>query len=129
MTVRSFQGINSVVEVECSGESLAADVDILTMSLFASRARDFNAFVNLKTNECRTAGQFSSCRIDERNSRKTRLSTLVLDLKVDEVRWYICNITTLKEGRWVNVLLWSVEASRESKWRRGRVGGVRGVST
>ena len=116
MKVRPFEGMNAVLEVECTGETLDFDVDILTMALFVHRSNDLLAFVNLNKNKCTTASHFSSCHIDPGFSRNTKVKTLVLDLKVGESRRFGCNMTTLRSGRsWTENIAWAVVATRRSE--------------
>ena len=77
-----------MVEVECSGEALSADRDLLTVVLFrvGGPRRRVLATANLKSGECATSSAFSACRLHARDSHRTRLATLVLDLAPGEQR-------------------------------------------
>ncbi|KAL8563670.1 hypothetical protein ACOMHN_035404 [Nucella lapillus] len=116
MTVRPFEGMSGILEVECSGEPLDFSVDILTMALFVHRSSQVLAFVNVNKNQCTTAQRFSACLIDQGapSSRRTRLKTLVLDLGEGESRIYGCNMTVLHSGRtYAEGISWTVMGTRK----------------
>lgn len=113
MKFGSFNGIHSIIEVQCAGENLDSDIDILTLALFTAEDNELLAFVNMKTEECLAKGQFCSCHIDKKNSRQTKVKTLVLDLEVGESRLYGCNVTGLKSGTRWQVMSWTISARRE----------------
>nr|KAG5686410.1 hypothetical protein BaRGS_016548 [Batillaria attramentaria] len=76
----AFQGYDHITEVACTGEPLDSDTDLLSMVLYKLDGKKVIATVNLKNNECSTSDKFSSCVIDSKDSHKTRLTTLILDL-------------------------------------------------
>ena len=116
MLTRPFQGHSHITEVECSGEKLAADTDLLTMVLYHVPDKRVLATANLKRKECSTSDQFSSCLINDRDSHRTRLSTLVLDLAERELRHYGCNLTTFKTDGTTDIISWSIFASQMRTW-------------
>lgn len=116
MKVKSFQGVHDIQEVECSGHLLAPYTEVLMMSIFESSSGKELAFVNVGKRECLTYGMFSSCLIDDRNSQKTILKTLVLSAPEGTSRWYGCNLTAIKSGRDVSVIRWSIDARRQSEY-------------
>ena len=98
--------------VECSGERLDSDTDLLTMVLYHVPDKRVLATANLKSRECSTSDQFSSCVIDDRDSRSTRLRTLVLDMAEHELRHFGCNLTTFKTDGTTDIISWSIYASQ-----------------
>lgn len=98
MTSRVFRDIPSIYEVECSGNALESNIDLLGITLFHVEGNHKIASVNMRVNECSSSDTFSSCYIDQMESRKSRLATLVVDLKADETRMFGCNITGFRAG-------------------------------
>lgn len=121
MTVRIFEHIDGILEVECNAQKLDFSADVLTMTLFRRQSTETSlmAFVSPKTSECTTAEAFSSCVVDGGSSRNTRLKTLVLDLRVGEARVFGCNVTSLDSQKRLVTTSWSLVVVRNSKcWRR-----------
>lgn len=117
-----FHGVSSIVEVECSGVSLPSNVDLMSITMFAmttshsSHTGGIIASINYGGRKCLTTDVFSSCEIDERNSRSTRLRTLVLDLAVEATRWIGCNVTGFESSSGlVKIVSWSLNAKRKSE--------------
>ncbi|XP_025102314.1 uncharacterized protein LOC112568945 isoform X7 [Pomacea canaliculata] len=106
----AFQGHDHVLEVECSGETLASDKDLLSMVLYSARDNKVLATVNLKTRECATSDRFSSCVFDERDSHRTRLRALVLDIAEGETWPFGCNLTTFKTADGAIFVSWTAVA-------------------
>nr|KAG5701998.1 hypothetical protein BaRGS_015733 [Batillaria attramentaria] len=115
MEAKIFEGIPSIVEVQCSAEKLDYNADVLAMSLFRLRDKKRLAFVSPKNKECTTTADFSSCEYAEGNSRKTVLRTLVLDLAEGESRSYGCNVTSLNSDKQVVSTEWSLAVVRNSE--------------
>nr|KAG5693887.1 hypothetical protein BaRGS_014328 [Batillaria attramentaria] len=65
MSYRHFQGIDNIMEVECSGKSLDSSTDLLMVSLFSPHDDTVLASANLKKKECTTSHSFSLCIIDD----------------------------------------------------------------
>ena len=112
-----FEGIPSVQEVTCTGRRLSADAKLVSITLFSLRERDHQlACVTLLLKpSCSTSDVFSSCDVDENDSRNTVLKTLVTDLRPGEAREYGCNVTLLKMGAQTETRLWSVRVQRPSE--------------
>ena len=91
--VTSFRGHPNVQHVQCTGEALTSDSNVLLMTLFEHPNDTTVASVNYGNNQCSTSAMFSSCEIDVTNSRKTRVNTLLVDLPYGEVRVFGCNVT------------------------------------
>ena len=120
MKISSFFNINNILEVECSGEKLPSNVDLLSMVLYevSSRGRQTTrmlASVNFGTSKCLTSSSFGSCSVDKNNSRKTKLKAIVMDMKEKEVRHYGCNVTSFQSGGKTTVFTWSTLARLKRK--------------
>ncbi|KAK7490328.1 hypothetical protein BaRGS_00018489 [Batillaria attramentaria] len=108
-------GKDHIQEVVCTGEWLSSEVNPILMVLFSWRQNQVIASVNLASKECLTARSFSSCRIDEANSRRTRLAALVVDLEYGEERVYGCNVSVVESGTRMVSFSWRVTVKRVSK--------------
>lgn len=108
LIMREFKGEASILEVECSGNMLSTGVDVFQIVLYTVAENTLTAYVNPLKHECLTSSSFSSCQIDPKDSRNTKLRTLVTDLKAKETRAYGCNITSSKAGGRVGETSWVV---------------------
>lgn len=113
--MRRFGGTDVVQELECSGEGLVADASLVFIVLY-SASDNAIASVNVATKRCSTTASFSSCFIDEKDSRKTRLRTLIINEELDVTRRYSCNLSFVTSGSRLKTESWSlsVEGLRES---------------
>ena len=114
LVTRDFRGVTNVQEVECVGRALSSDQDLLTMSIFTAAMDTAHASVNFANRECLTSDQFSSCFIDEADSKSTRLKTLV-SLREGEVRVLGCNVSCFVPGGRVQTVSWFVTLVHTSK--------------
>ncbi|KAK7089883.1 uncharacterized protein [Littorina saxatilis] len=117
MKTRAFEGHSHITEVECSGEVLDSATDLLTMVLYNKADKRVLATANLKKQECATSDQFAACIINENDSKRSRLKTLVLDLAEEELRHFGCNLTTFSTGGKTQIFTWSIFASKFSTSR------------
>jgi len=115
MAVRDFLNFPSLQEVECTGGSLKAEVDFLSLTLF--RVSDNRALATLKTlkNTCTTFTEFSSCAIDLGDSRKSVVRTLVADLEEGERTTLGCNVTSVLKNGHARMYSWFIHVQRRSK--------------
>nr|KAG5701997.1 hypothetical protein BaRGS_015732 [Batillaria attramentaria] len=95
MSVRVFENIPNVLEVQCSGEILDSSSDLLMLTLYStlystSESRQILASVNLRTEKCVSSQLFASCHLNTRDPKKTKLKVLVADLAEGELRSYGC---------------------------------------
>ena len=119
-TAGRFQGFDSITEMECSGGSLASDVDVLSLVIYDVHDDHVVASANVGKKECSTSGSFSSCVFDPRDSRRTKLRALVTDRwgeKEEEEEWrvYGCNVTVFRTGGRVRTVTWMLRVERRSK--------------
>lgn len=116
MTVSSFQGAPRIWQLQCSDEPLDANVDIFSMTLYEVGTNNpVLASVNLKTRECFTSDHFSSCDLDERGARRSKLKTLIIGLRVEETRVYGCNLTCLRAKAFGGVIAWTYVISAKGQ--------------
>ncbi|KAK7490295.1 hypothetical protein BaRGS_00018456 [Batillaria attramentaria] len=118
MKTRTFENSPSILEVECSGDTLPSNSVLLTMALYtpAENTKNVLASVSLMQNKCLTSDSFSSCQLDARDSRHTRLKTLVTDLKEGESRSYGCTVGYEPSGwPWTKTMSWNTKLQRNSK--------------
>ena len=105
-------------EVECLGRGLNPDQDLLTMSIFTATTDTVHASVNFANRECLTSDKFSSCLVDEADSKSTRLRTLV-SLREGET-WVVgCNVSCFVPGGRVQTVSWFVTLIQTSKCFNG----------
>lgn len=111
MVSRSFPGVPSLQILECSGIVLETNVDLLTLTIFTSHnGRDVSLVsVNLRNKACSIAEDtFSLCNIDNSDSRKASLQTLISNPTTDQPKVYGCNATVYLSGGRVHTTSWSL---------------------
>lgn len=116
MTVQIFKSFPSILEVECWGGYLAAEVKLISLRLFRVSDHSLNAFVNPLTSECKTYEEFSSCVIDPVDSRRSKVRVLVADLDEEERREYGCTATSFGPLGDTHTEKWFLNISRPSKY-------------
>lgn len=101
--------------MECTGNTLSPDTDVLSMALYRINNDNILAFVNLRKHECFTSESFILCEIDATDSRKSKLKALVLDLNETEKRSYGCNMSTIASGGRQKFVSLNVTVEKSSK--------------
>ena len=91
------------------------DREVLSLLLLDLETGQILASLQPMSKQCTTSERFSLCRIDERDSRKSSLSTLVVDLEENSSRRYGCEVVSSKTGERSNISVWSVEVAGVSK--------------
>ncbi|KAL8563674.1 hypothetical protein ACOMHN_035408 [Nucella lapillus] len=110
---RIFKGSSAIQEIECSGSALDSAADgLLSTILYSVRDGRVLASANFATKNCLTTDTFSSCVIDARDSRRTRVRALVLDLKEEESREFGCNVTAYSSLGKALEFSWIVSVTR-----------------
>ena len=127
LTSKSFQGFHNLREIQCSGESLPPDSDLMTMVLYAADSTGILAAANLRKQECSTSKSYVACRIDATDTRKSKLKVLVDDLVEGEWRVYGCNVSAFVSGSRVQLYSWSITVYRISKFIRSLFNRRRGM--
>lgn len=115
LSVQPFLNISTILEVTCSGEALDTSEDLAAMALFTAQDKHVLATVNPWKNECTTSSSFSACVTVKDDVHKTKLRTLVLDLREEESRSYGCNVTTFQSAARTNTLTWGLTVKGVSK--------------
>lgn len=93
------------------------DPEVKLLSLQIHRLSDDKELssLNVFSNSCVTAVDYSSCVIDTSDSHRSRLRTLVYDLDEGESREYRCTVYTVTPRGKPNTFDWTVVVSRSSK--------------
>jgi hypothetical protein len=116
MTVRNFQGISMLKEVECSGATLSQEVELLTsLALFRPTDNTALVYLNFVKQECKTFNEYSSCSIDASDSKRSSVKTLLADLREGETLVIACNVTALQGIGHSPRFTWTIPVHRESK--------------
>lgn len=108
--------MSTILQVQCSGETLDADENLLSMALYTLADEVVVVSVDLSSQECTTRGAFSACIIDKQDSRRTAIRTLVQDLPQDGSREYGCDVTSVKPGGRTRIQTWSYTLHNESMY-------------
>lgn len=116
MTSNDFKGFPSIQEVGCSGESLEAEVKILSLTMFKTSDNSVLVYANPLTNDCFTGVDFSSCLIDTIDKRNSRVRVLVYDLQEGETRQYGCNVSSFKHKEQAGTITWSILVRGKSEY-------------
>ena len=103
-----------MLEVKCSGEALDSNSDLLTLRLYTTPDNEMLASVNLRKFKCMSSSTFASCYVNERDSQRTSLSVLVVDLKEDEMRSFGCTAGYEADG-WIESKSWTLAVRRNSE--------------
>jgi hypothetical protein len=82
-------------ELECSGNTLSADVKLLSLKLVTLPEATLLASLNLYTDTCLTFTEYSSCTNSSDNTHRSRLRLLVHDLSEGDSNEYGCTANTM----------------------------------
>ena len=115
MTVGDFLGFPSLQEVECSGGSLKAELDLLSLTLFRAADNTVLATLNTFKGTCKTFSEFSSCNLNVGETRKSSVRTLVADLQQGQTTILGCNVTSFLENGHAQMYSWSLPVYRKGK--------------
>ena len=121
LSVQPFQGVSSVQELQCSGDTLPSDADLMSIVLYQRANHHVMSILNLRKRQCSTSGDYVSCVINESDSRKSVVKALVYDLPEGQSRAYGCNVSVLTSKGRFEAVSWSVTAHHQSKsfrWKR-----------
>ena len=106
-------------QIVCSASPLEPDSDLYSMSIFRFHLHGHSvspvASLRPWKDECLTSSSFSSCHVDRRNVRHTRLRTIVsvADLEEHEQRVFGCNVTYSRRDGAMQKLSWSIAVESE----------------
>ncbi|KAK7105433.1 hypothetical protein V1264_016812 [Littorina saxatilis] len=115
LTSRSFQGFHNLHEMQCSGENLSQDSDLMTMVLYEVKSSKVLAAANLRKQECSTSSSYIACHLDATDTRKSKLKALVDDLAEGQSRVYGCNVSAFMDGTRVKLFTWFITVRHISK--------------
>lgn len=113
-----FHGIDSILEVHCSGTEIDADAKLVSLMLYQKADTSGDkvlASVSLLDDVCSTSASFSSCTVNRRDTRLTSVKTLVFDMSDMQERHYGCDVTSLKPSNRPQVESWSLVVKGISK--------------
>lgn len=68
-----------------------------------------------RTSECLTSDVFSSCLMNDQDSRQAKLRFLLTDLAPGQSRAYGCNVTSVHHGRQARINTWVLIVEISSK--------------
>ena len=115
MTSRKFKGFPSLLEVECSGETLKPEMKLISLQIHRLVDSTAIASLNVHTGSCITLGDFSSCVMGSVDANKSRLRILVDDLEEGESREYGCVVTAVSSFGNAEVTNWKILINRRRK--------------
>ena len=118
MTVKFFNGITELQEVECSAASLRPELKLFSLKMFSLSDNAVLATANAMTEECTTFTDYSSCYVDRKDSRKSKIRILVSDMEEGEVRRYGCRVNSFDSLGDTITSTWTITVERksESSW-------------
>lgn len=108
LSSKSFQGFHDLQEIQCSGENLPQDSDLMAMVLYEAISNNILAVANLRKMECSTSSKYVACQLDGTDTRKSKLKALVDDLDEGQSRVYGCNVSAFASGIRMEALSWSI---------------------
>ncbi|XP_076457967.1 uncharacterized protein LOC143291754 isoform X11 [Babylonia areolata] len=114
-TAKAFHGYAPVTQIECTGGDLNPDLYVLSIVIYVVQDDHVLASANVGKEECSTSGAFSSCVFEGRDSRRTRVRTLVTrGMRVEEGwRVFGCNLTSFRTGGRVATVTLMLTVDRE----------------
>lgn len=112
-------GFQDIQEVQCTGDTLSTNVDILSMVLYRESDDRVIAYANIGKGECSTSQTLVACEIYASDSRKSKLKALIVDLTEGQSRTFGCNVSTIASGGRLKTLSWVIAVHRASKYLAG----------
>ncbi|KAK7490268.1 hypothetical protein BaRGS_00018429 [Batillaria attramentaria] len=112
LTVTPFKGIPHLQTLHCSADTLTFDFELYSLAVYELSSGKEIASLKPWKNECITSNRFSSCWIDKRDPRKTRLMTIVTVLDYHVPSEFGCNVTYSKIGGQVQKITWYIAVKR-----------------
>ncbi|XP_076457965.1 uncharacterized protein LOC143291754 isoform X9 [Babylonia areolata] len=103
----SFQGFHELQELQCSGENVPADSEIMIMVLYDTATKDILAAASIGKRQCSTSHRFVACHLDPADTRQSRLKVLIDDLAEGQSKVYGCNVTFVTPDMQVKTFSWS----------------------
>ena len=119
LSSRSFQGFTDIQEIQCLGDSLPPESDVILMLLYQAVDNKIIATMNMKKRECSTLEEYTSCDMVDSDPSKSRLRALITDIAEGQSRVYGCNISVLISGIRMESFSWTITLRHISKWLVG----------
>ena len=120
MSARSFHGMDTVQEVQCSAKTLPPKASVLYMVLYEMYPRKVLLRANLGMGTCTSVDYFASCEITSRETRRIKAKALVSNLAEGQTREFGCNLTAALESPGdesaVKIFPWSLVVHRSSEY-------------
>ena len=116
LSSKLFQGFHGLQEIQCSGENLPQDSDLMTMTLYEANSNFVLAAANIGKQECSTSHNYVACHLDIIDRRKSQLKALVDDLAEGQSRVYGCNVSAFDSTSRVQLFSWSITIHHISKF-------------
>lgn len=116
LSSRSFQGFTDIQEIQCLGDSLPPESDVILMLLYQAVDNKIIATMNMKKRECSTLEEYTSCDMVDSDPSKSRLRALITDIAEGQSRVYGCNISVLISGIRMESFSWTITLRHISKW-------------
>ena len=116
LSSRSFQGFTDIQEIQCLGDSLPPESDVVLMLLYEKANGKILAAMNMRKHECSTQEEYTSCDMVDSDPSKSRLRALITDLAEGQSRVYGCNISVLISGIRMESFSWTITLRHISKW-------------
>ncbi|XP_076457323.1 uncharacterized protein LOC143291367 [Babylonia areolata] len=122
LSAKVFHNVDHVLEITCTGDVLDTSADLLTLNLYTKvkgeggsgggdNSRAKLASVNLRKNQCVSSHLFASCHVHDRDSLRTSLKVLVMDLGPGEERTFGCT-AGYEEDSWLRSQSWTLVVRR-----------------
>ncbi|KAL8563675.1 hypothetical protein ACOMHN_035409 [Nucella lapillus] len=107
---RPFYGRPDIRELECSGSGLDATYDVMSLVVYRVPQDNVLASAQVLKRHCATSGAtFSSCLIDVRDTRRSKLKVLVTDPWGGQRGVYGCNVTSFWADGRATITSWFLE--------------------
>ncbi|KAK7105434.1 hypothetical protein V1264_016813 [Littorina saxatilis] len=116
LSSRSFQGFYNLQEIQCSGENLPPDSDLLGIVLYSVKPSLLLAAANLRKQECSTSSSYIACHLDTADTRKSKVKALVDDLTEGQSRVFGCNISAFVDGTRMTSFSWFITVHHISEY-------------
>ena len=112
MLSRDFRGLPALQEVECWGEGLKTEVELISLKLVKLPESTELASLNVFKRTCMTHDEYASCEIDSRETHRSRVRVLVHDLEEGQSREYGCTASIVAPNGDVSVQNWKISVKR-----------------
>ena len=102
----TFEGIQNLIEVECSGSTLINDVKLMSLQLYIQPANKLSVSLNVITGTCNTFAFYSSCYVTP-NETNNSMVKLLMHLERQEPTEVSCTALFLRSLGDADSLTWT----------------------